>query len=122
MRTDSELRSEFRSALEAVTPPAPWLGPTVKKGLGTKLATRRADQARVQLRFGLNVVAILILIGLLVAAVGAYMTLHQSVVPAHPGAGHVFFPTKMITRPPAGRGSGARSSGARRMREQIGQT
>jgi len=69
----------------------------MKKGLGTKLATRRADQVRVQLRFGLNVVAILVLMALVVAAVGVYLTLHQSVVPAHPGAGHVFFPTKMIT-------------------------
>ncbi|HEX9095160.1 MAG TPA: hypothetical protein VF990_03560 [Candidatus Dormibacteraeota bacterium] len=97
MRTDSELRSEFRSALEAVTPPAPWLGQTVKKELGTKLSTRRADRARVQLRFGLNVVAILVLLAVAIAAVGVYLTLHQSVVPAHPGAGRVFFPTKMVT-------------------------
>lgn len=98
MRTDSELRSEFRSALEAVTPPAPWLGQTVKKGLGTGLSTRRADRARVQLRFGLNVVAILVLIGLVVAAVGVYLSVHQVVAPAgHPSVGRVFFPTKMVT-------------------------
>lgn len=97
MRTDSELRSEFRSALEAVTPPAPWLAHAVDKGLGTRLSTRRGDQARLQLRFGLNVVAILVLIGLVVAAVGVYLTLHQAVVPAHPGVGRVFFPTKMVT-------------------------
>lgn len=97
MRADSELRSEFRSALEAVTPPAPWLGQTVTKELRTKLATRRADRAGLQLRLGLNVIAILVLIGVAVAAVGVYLTMHQAVMPAHPGAGRVFFPTKMVT-------------------------
>jgi photosystem II stability/assembly factor-like uncharacterized protein len=97
MRTDRELRSEFRSALAAVTPPAPWLADAVQKGLGTKLSTRRADRARLQLRFGLNVVAILVLIGLAVAAVGVYVSMHQAVVPAHPGAGPLIFPTKMVT-------------------------
>jgi photosystem II stability/assembly factor-like uncharacterized protein len=98
MRTDSELRSEFRSALEAVTPPAPWLAHAVKKGLGTRPSTRRADRAPLQLRFGLNVVAILVVIGLAVAAVGVYMSIHQAVAPAaHPGVGRVFFPTKMVT-------------------------
>jgi photosystem II stability/assembly factor-like uncharacterized protein len=97
MRTDSELRSEFRSALEAVTPPAPWLAHAVKKGLGTKASTRRSYRAPLQLRFGLNVVAILVLIGLAVAAVGVYLTINQAVVPAHPGVGRVFSPTKMVT-------------------------
>jgi photosystem II stability/assembly factor-like uncharacterized protein len=97
MRTESELRSEFRSALEAVTPPAPWLAHAVKKGLGTRPSTRRADWAPLQLRFGLNVVAILVVIGLAVAAVGVYLTVHQAVVPAHPPTGRVFLPTKMVT-------------------------
>jgi len=98
MRTDSELRSEFRSALEAVTPPAPWLADAVKKGIETKASTRRSYRAPLQLRFGLNVVAILVLIGLALAAVGVYLTIHQAVAPAaHPGIGRVFFPTKMVT-------------------------
>ena len=97
MRTDSELRSEFRSALEAVTPPAPWLAQSVRKGLGTKASTRRSYRAPLQLRFGLNVVAILVLIGLAVAAVGAYLTIQQAVVPAHRGTGPLIFPTKMVT-------------------------
>ena len=97
MRTDSELRSEFRSALEAVTPAAPWLTHTVKKGLATTLSARRADRAPLQLRYGLNVVAVLVLIALAVAAVGVYLTFHHAVVPAsHPGVGRVFFPTKMV--------------------------
>ena len=98
MRTDSQLRSEFRSALEAVTPPAPWLVHAVKKGLGTKASTRRSYRAPLQLRFGLNVIAILVLIGVALAAVGVYVTTHQSVAPAgHPGVGRVFFPTKMVS-------------------------
>jgi photosystem II stability/assembly factor-like uncharacterized protein len=98
MRTDSQLRSEFRSALEAVTPPAPWLVHAVKKGLGTKAPTRRSYRAPLQLRFGLNVIAILVLIGVALAAVGVYVTTHQSVTPAaHPGVGRVFFPTKMVS-------------------------
>lgn len=97
MRTDSELRSEFRSALEAVTPPAPWLAHEVKKGLGTKPSTRRTYRAPLQLRVGFNVVAILVLVALAFAAVGVYLTIHQAVVPAHPGVGRVFFPTKMVT-------------------------
>jgi photosystem II stability/assembly factor-like uncharacterized protein len=97
MRTDSELRSEFRSALEAVTPAAPWLAHTVRKGLGTRPSTRRGAWAPLQLRFGLNVVAVLVLIGLAVAAVGVYLNFHQAVVPAHPGVGRLFSPTKMMT-------------------------
>ena len=98
MRTDGELRSEFRSALEAVTPPAPWLVHAVKNGLGKKAPTRRSYRAPLQLRFGLNVIAILVLIGVALAAVGVYVSTHQSVAPAgHPGVGRVFFPTKMVT-------------------------
>jgi len=98
MRTDSQLRSEFRSALEAVTPPAPWLVHAVKKGLGTKASTRRSYRAPFQLRFGMNVIAILVLIGVALAAVGVYVTTHQSVAPAgRPGVGRVFFPTKMVS-------------------------
>src|SRR5713226_5388140 len=98
MRTDSELRSEFRSALEAVTPPAPWLAHAVKQGLGTRPSTRRSYRAPLQLRFGLNLVATMVLIGLVIAAVGVYVTVHQhAVAPAHPGVGRVFFPTKMVT-------------------------
>jgi photosystem II stability/assembly factor-like uncharacterized protein len=98
MRTDSQLRSEFRSALEAVTPPAPWLVHAVKKGLGTKAPSRRSYRAPFQLRFGLNVIAILVLIGVALAAVGVYVTTHQPVAPAaHPGIGRVFDPTKMVT-------------------------
>ena len=98
MRTDSQLRSEFRSALEAVTPPAPWLVHAVKNGLGKKASTRRSYRAPLQLRFGLNVIAILVLIGVALAAVGVYVSTHQSVAPAgHLGVGRVFFPTKMVT-------------------------
>ncbi len=96
MRTDSQLRSEFRAALEDVTPAAPWLAHTVKKELGTRLSTRRVVRAPVQLRLGLNVVAILVLIGLAVAAVGVFVTFHQ-VVPASPASGRIFYPTKMVT-------------------------
>src|SRR5437762_7399777 len=98
MRTDSQLRSEFRSALEAVTPPAPWLVHAVNKALGTKASTRRSYRAPLQLRFGLNVIAILVLIGVALGAVGVYLTTHRSVAPAaHPGIGRVFPPTKMVT-------------------------
>jgi photosystem II stability/assembly factor-like uncharacterized protein len=100
MRTDSELRSEFRSALEAVTPPAPWLGQAVKKGLGTSPSNRRGYRAPLQLRFGLNVIALLVLIGFAVAAVGVYLTIHQAPVPARPVrpiVGRVFSAFYMVT-------------------------
>ena len=98
MRTDSELRSEFRSALEAVTPSAPWLAAAVRKGLGTRLPARRGTRAALQFRLGLNIVAVLVLIGLGFTAVGVYVTFHQSVAPAaHAGVGRVFWPTKMVT-------------------------
>jgi photosystem II stability/assembly factor-like uncharacterized protein len=101
VRSDSELRSEFRSALEAVTPAAPWLVHDVKKGLGTRPPNRRSYRAPVQLRFGLNVIALLVLIGFAVAAVGVYLTIHQAPVPARPVVrpivGRVFFPTEMVT-------------------------
>ena len=97
MKTDNQLRSEFRSALESVTPAAPWLAHAVSKSLDTRLSTKQNDQARPQLRLGLNVVAMLVLIGLVVAVVGVYLTVHPAVVPAHPGVGRVFYPTKMVT-------------------------
>src|SRR5213594_4390689 len=98
MRTDSQLRSEFRSALESVTPAAPWLADAVRKSLGTKASTRRSYRAPLQLRFGMNVIAILVLIGVALAAVGVYVTTHQSVAPAgRPGVGRVFFLTKMVS-------------------------
>ena len=109
MRTDSQLRSEFRSALEAVTPPAPWLVHAVKKGLGAKASPRRSYRAPLQLRFGLNVIAILVLIGVAPAAVGVYVTTHRSVTPAaHPGPAvltaprHSRNPLGFVPRPVAG--------------------
>src|SRR5438270_691155 len=97
MRTDSELKSEVRSALEAVTPAAPWLADAVRKSLDTRLSTRRSDRAQPQLRFGLNVLAILVLIALAVTAVGVYMTIRMAPVPAHPGTGPLTFPSEMFT-------------------------
>ena len=97
MKTDNQLRSEFRSALESVTPAAPWLAHSVSKSLDTRLSTKQNDQARPQLRFSLHVVAILVLIGLVVAAVGVYLSVHPAVVPAGHGVGRVFYPTKMVT-------------------------
>jgi photosystem II stability/assembly factor-like uncharacterized protein len=97
MKTNNQLRSEFRSALESVTPPAPWLAHAVSKSLDTRLPTKQNDQARPQLRFGLHIVAILVLIGLVVAAVGIYLTVRPALVPAHPGTGPLTFPTKMVT-------------------------
>ena len=80
-----------------MTPAAPWLAHAVSKSLDTRLSTKQNDQARPQLRLGLNVVAMLVLIGLVVAVVGVYLTVHPAVVPAHPGVGRVFYPTKMVT-------------------------
>jgi photosystem II stability/assembly factor-like uncharacterized protein len=98
MRTDNELRSEFRSALEAVTPNAPWLAAAVRKGLGTRLPARQGNRAALKFRLGLNVIAVLVLIGVALAAAGVYVTTHQSVSPAgHPRVGRVFWPTKMVT-------------------------
>src|SRR2546427_12874132 len=82
MKTDNQLRSEFRLALESVTPAAPWLAHAVSKSLDTRLSTKQNDQARPQLRLGLNVVAMLVLIGLVVAAVGGCLSVHPGGVPA----------------------------------------
>lgn len=98
MQTDNQLRSEFRAALESVTPPAPWLVHAVTKSLDARLSTRRSFRARPQLRFNLNIVAILVLIALAVAAVGVYLTtIRPAPVPAHSGTGPLTFPTKMVT-------------------------
>lgn len=98
MQTDNQLRSEFRSALESVTPPAPWLAQKVSESLDTRLSTRRSYRARPQLRLSLNIVALLVLIALAVAAVGIYLTnIQPAPVPAHRGSGPVIFPTKMVT-------------------------
>jgi photosystem II stability/assembly factor-like uncharacterized protein len=97
MPNDSELKTEFRAALEAVTPPAPWLAATVKEGLRARQTTRRRDQVRPELRIGFNAIAIVLLLAFAVAAFGVFMVLHQSTVPARHGAGLVIFATYMTS-------------------------
>ena len=97
MQTDRQLRSEFRSALESVTPPAPWLVDAVSKSLDTRLSTRGSHRARPQLRFSLSIIAILVLIAVAVGAVGVYISIRPAPVPAHGGTGPLTFPSKMFT-------------------------
>lgn len=97
MPNDSELKTEFRAALEAVTPPAPWLAATVKEGLRTRQRTRRTDKVHPELRIGLNAIAVLTLLAFAIAAFGVFLALHQLAAPARHGAGVVIFPTKMTS-------------------------
>ena len=97
MRSNGELRSEFRAALEAVTPSAPWLAATVKERLRARQNSSWKDQGRRELRIGFNVVAILLLIAIALATVGVFLAIHQSIGPAGRGAGLLGFPTKMVS-------------------------
>lgn len=96
MLSDSQLKAEFRAALEAVTPQAPWLAASVHEQLHTRRDAKPARRPPLQLRMGLNFIAILVLIALAIAAIGVFLAIHRGFVPAHPGGGPVIFPTKMV--------------------------
>jgi photosystem II stability/assembly factor-like uncharacterized protein len=97
MRSESQLKSEFRAALEAVTPPAPHLAATVHESLRARQRGRLWDLAPRELRIGLNAVAILLLIALAIATMGVFLALHRSTVPARHGVGSVIVPFKMFS-------------------------
>ncbi|HEY2597393.1 MAG TPA: hypothetical protein VGJ79_02830 [Candidatus Dormibacteraeota bacterium] len=94
---DLSLRNEFRHALDAVTPPAPWLAANVR----TELRRRHREQlgARQRRRFGLTLspgatrlLAIALVVLLLVAVGGAFLAIHRFVlqpIPIHPHLGAV---------------------------------
>jgi photosystem II stability/assembly factor-like uncharacterized protein len=97
MLTEGELKSEFRAALEAVTPPAPWLSAKVKEGLRAEQRRRWRDRVPRELQISLNAAAILLLVVLAVATLGVFLVIHRSTVPARPGIGSVIVPIKMVS-------------------------
>jgi len=106
MWSESKLKSEFRVALEAVTPPAPHLAATVQESLRARQRGWLWDLAPRELRIGLHAVAILLLVALAIATMGVFLALHRSTVPAGHGPASVSFPIKMMS-PTIGWGSTA---------------
>ncbi len=106
MRSESQLKSEFRAALEAVTPPAPHLAATVHESVRARQRGRLWDLAPRELRIGLNAVAILLLFALAIATIAVFLALHRPTVPIGHGVGSVIVPFKMFS-PTTGWGLGA---------------
>src|SRR3979411_1117102 len=102
MDNDSQLRADVVSALEAVTPPAPWLASTIGESLRARPrqgGRKMAAAARFTPR-GLAVavaVAIVLLLGATAAGIFALRSLVHP-VPAHPGQGDVARHAAMLTR------------------------
>jgi photosystem II stability/assembly factor-like uncharacterized protein len=91
---DLSLRTEFRRALEVVTPPAPWLAANVRAELRRR---RKAQMAR-QRRWlaptlspaNTRLLAIALIVVLLVAAAGTFLVVHRFVlqpIPIHTHTG-----------------------------------
>lgn len=68
MDNERELRSEFRRALEVVTPPAPWLGTNVTRALG-EIRDRRGRPS--------SAVALVMVLILLIAGTAIFIALHS---------------------------------------------
>lgn len=71
MDNERELRSEFRRALEVVTPPAPWLGTNVTRALG-EIRDRRGLPRRPS-----SAVALVMVLILLIAGTAIFIALHS---------------------------------------------
>jgi hypothetical protein len=94
VNSDPKLRTEFRSALDVVTPPAPWLPTTVREGLREERRKRswQLGPGRplivVRLpRFSQRVAAAALIVVLAAAAVGVFLVTHRQAnrsVPAGP--------------------------------------
>src|SRR6266581_2992578 len=97
MRSESQLKSEFRAALEAVTPLAPHLAATVHESLRARQRGRLWDLTPRELRIGLNAVAILMLFALAIATMAVFLALHRPTVPIRHGVGSVIVPFKMFS-------------------------
>ncbi len=92
---DFSLRNEFRRALDAVAPPAPWLAANVR----TELRQHRHELIRRRRPFALalspaapRLLAIALIVVLLVAAAGAFLAIHRFVlqpIPIHTHTGAV---------------------------------
>ena len=97
MLSESELISDIRAGLEAVTPPAPWLASSVERRLRTVRQANWRTPRAIALRVGLNAVAVLVVISFVIAGVGVFLDMHRSTVSIGPGSGPVIFPTKMVS-------------------------
>lgn len=75
VRSESDLRSEFRRALYKVTPPAPWLATQVREGLHPRRHGRRVPR-------GLKPAAVAAAAVVLAIAVAAAIALHNSAPPS----------------------------------------
>src|SRR4029077_2609609 len=97
MLSESELITDIRAGLEAVTPPAPWLASSVERRLRTVRQAKWRTPRAIALRIGLDAVAVLGVISFVIAGVGVFLDLHRSTVSVGPGSGQVIFPTKMVS-------------------------
>lgn len=101
MDSDRQLRAEVVRALDAVTPPAPWLGSTVRKSLRARSrpGTRMAAAARFTGR-GLSVATAVALVLLIAATAVGILAIRSAgqLLPAHPRQGDVAAYAEMLKR------------------------
>jgi hypothetical protein len=89
MLTDSEVRSRLRDALEAVTPPAPWLASRIQEAVEAQPRNGWSRRTARGPRVSLRIVAAAVLIILVAAAVATFLVAHYpfpSTVPASPSS------------------------------------
>lgn len=100
MDNERDLRTELRSALDAVLPPVPWLEAAVRQELRKELPKRRQPN-RIALRLPRNsqkVAAALLLVVLAVAAVAGFLAVRQILTRSVPaGSGSTIAPEKMVS-------------------------
>lgn len=85
MLTDRELRSEFVTALEAVTPPAPWLLESIERAATQQVRRRR--RITFGFRVSLRLVAAAVLIALILSGTAVFLAIHHAATNVVP-AGH----------------------------------
>jgi photosystem II stability/assembly factor-like uncharacterized protein len=88
MITDDELRSEFEAALEAVSPPAPWLAASIERAWRETQRTGGTRRVVRGLQINLRVVAAAVLIALALSSTAVFVAVHLatiSPIPANPG-------------------------------------
>ncbi|MDQ6879757.1 MAG: hypothetical protein M3082_19060 [Candidatus Dormibacteraeota bacterium] len=91
MLTDKELRSEFEAALEAVTPPAPWLSTSIEKAWRATQRTGGRRRIALGFRISLRMAAVAVLITLALSSTTVFLATHLATTrsgPARPGHAH----------------------------------
>jgi photosystem II stability/assembly factor-like uncharacterized protein len=87
MLTDKELRSQLEAALEAVTPPAPWLSASIEKAWQETRRSGRRRRIALGFRISLRVAAVAVLLALVLASTALFLATHLATMRTAPAGG-----------------------------------